>query len=812
MALQVNRAQSNAMNLQVLKRQDDAIMEIVEMASHVVVYEFEQSSQSWKRKDVEGCLFVVKRYSSPRFQIFVINRLSTINLTIAINDSLEVDSVDSFLILRSPDAALQGGYAIFGLWFFPEEDREKILKLVQRIAQNTRTEPPTSSATPVVKQQQQQQSSKAPQQQEQQQQQQPREGRRQSRQNKQKREQKQQQQEQNAANGSAPQPQQQQQQPPASTSSSTSSRSRRGKRDSDASQKAKTPTSILQRPAKQSTEATTESAPGATELFVRNQVSVQEPVAQPTAPAYTPISREEGIAAGNAILGMLAQSNAPHTSSAPVIPAVGPVLVPPSVVMGAAVTSALAPRPNSTSAARAEPNASPVSKEQLKQTLISLLDEPQFFDQIYHAYVSRVQLSRAMAANPFARFSLHAKREPRSPEDSRVADVAAASAPKRVKREQEREQEQEHASAQHQELLATSTGPGDATREDKRECHEEDVRVKLLQQLIAAREQGPPAPIDRFGTQACLASGVAPDTPTGRFQILVAALLSSQTQDGVTHGAMQRLHAELGEGTSESQGLSIAGVRGVSTARLEELLNPVGFYRRKAQDKRECHEEDVRVKLLQQLIAAREQGPPAPIDRFGTQACLASGVAPDTPTGRFQILVAALLSSQTQDGVTHGAMQRLHAELGEGTSESQGLSIAGVRGVSTARLEELLNPVGFYRRKAQHIKKIAETLQSSYRGDIPRTLDELEALPGIGPKIARVILLLAWNDDDAGLIVDTHVHRLAQRLGWVSDSVERAIKTPEDTRAALEEWVPRAYWRGFSRHVVGFGQMTVIML
>ncbi|KAJ0409557.1 hypothetical protein ATCC90586_010068 [Pythium insidiosum] len=688
MALQVNRAQSNAMNLQVLKRQDDAIMEIVEMASHVVVYEFEQSSQSWKRKDVEGCLFVVKRYSSPRFQIFVNNRLSTTNLTIAINDSLEVDSVDSFLILRSPDAALPGGYAIFGLWFFPEEDREKILKLVQRIAQNTRTEPPTSSATPVVKQQQQQQqSSKAPQQQEQQQQQQPREGRRQSRQNKQKREQKQQ--EQNGANGSAPQPQQQQQQqPPASTSSSTSSRSRRGKRDSDASQKAKTPTSILQRPAKQSAEATTESAPGATESFVRNQVSVQEPAAQPTAPAYTPISREEGIAAGNAILGMLAQSNALHTSSAPVIPAVGPVLVPPSVVMGAAVTSGLAPRPNSTTAARAEPNASPVSKEQLKQTLISLLDEPQFFDQIYHAYVSRVQLSRAMAANPFARFSLHAKREPRSTEDSRVADVAAASAPKRVKREHE----QEHMSAQHQELLATSTGPDDATREDKRECHEEDVRVKLLQQLIAAREQGPPAPIDRFGTQACLASGVAPDSPTGRFQILVAALLSSQTQDGVTHGAMQRLHAELGEGSSESQGLSIAGVRGVSTARLEELLNPVGFYR----------------------------------------------------------------------------------------------------------------------RKAQHIKKIAETLQSSYRGDIPRSLEELEALPGIGPKIARVILLLAWNDDDAGLIVDTHVHRLAQRLGWVSDSVERAIKTPEDTRAALEEWVPRAYWRGFSRHVVGFGQTTCV--
>ncbi|GLD97652.1 hypothetical protein PINS_up006342 [Pythium insidiosum] len=411
MALQVNRAQSNAMNLQVLMRQDDAIMDIVDMASHVVVYEFEQSSQSWKRKDVEGCLFVVKRYSSPRFQIFVNNRLSTTNLTIAINDSLEVDSVDSFLILRSPDASLPGGYAIFGLWFFPEEDREKILKLVQRIAQNTRTEPPTVIAAPAVKQQpQQQQPNKSTHQQEpqqqQQQQQQPREGRRQSRQNRQKKEkqqqQQQQQQEQNATNGSSPQPQQPQ--PPSSTTSSTSSRGRRGKRDSDASQKAKAPTTILQRPSKQPGDAAAEPAPVATDSYVRDQVSVQEPVAHA---AYTPISREEGIAAGNAILGMLSQSAAaPAASAPPAIPAAGPVLVPPSVVMGGAITSGLAPRSNATAApVTAAPapvvNAThanvavPVSKEQLKQTLISLLDEPQFFDQIYHAYVSRVQLSRA---------------------------------------------------------------------------------------------------------------------------------------------------------------------------------------------------------------------------------------------------------------------------------------------------------------------------------------------------------------------------------------------------------------------------------
>ncbi|GLD97651.1 hypothetical protein PINS_up006341 [Pythium insidiosum] len=224
-------------------------------------------------------------------------------------------------------------------------------------------------------------------------------------------------------------------------------------------------------------------------------------------------------------------------------------------------------------------------------------------------------------------------------------------------------------------------------------------------------------------------------------------------------------------------------------------------------------EEDARVALLQALVEARDSGPPAPIDRFGTQACVAPGVSPDSAAARFQILVAALLSSQTQDGVTHAAMQRLHTQLHDasgGAEDTLGLSIACVRRATTERIEELLNPVGFYRRKAAHMKQIAETLHASYHDDIPRSLDDLEALPGIGPKIARVILLLAWGDDSAGLIVDTHVHRLAQRLGWVCTTAEKPIKTAEDTRVALEEWVPREYWRGFSRHVVGFGQTTCV--
>jgi endonuclease III len=221
---------------------------------------------------------------------------------------------------------------------------------------------------------------------------------------------------------------------------------------------------------------------------------------------------------------------------------------------------------------------------------------------------------------------------------------------------------------------------------------------------------------------------------------------------------------------------------------------------------------DRRVWLLQQLVEARCDGPDAAIDRYGTQACVFRPSTTSLPTQRFHILVAALLSSQTQDPITYAAMQRLHTQLDrsaplENEAESQGLTIAKVRTASVARLEELLVPVGFYRRKAQQLHQISETLARHYKHDIPRTLEGLLALPGVGPKIARVILLLAWDDVDAGLIVDTHILRLSQRLGWVP---EQAANSAEQTRAALEDWVPRSYWRDFSRLVVGFGQTVCV--
>ncbi|CAH0479694.1 unnamed protein product [Peronospora belbahrii] len=212
-------------------------------------------------------------------------------------------------------------------------------------------------------------------------------------------------------------------------------------------------------------------------------------------------------------------------------------------------------------------------------------------------------------------------------------------------------------------------------------------------------------------------------------------------------------------------------------------------------DARHDGTQDLRLQLLLELHEARQNIVETPIDKFGTQACVAPGLS-SAKARRFQLLVAAMLSSQTQDPITYAAMQRLH-QLGQ---SDQGLTIATLETTSEVQLSELLKPVGFYRRKAHQLKQIAFILRTRFHGDIPRSLNELLELPGIGPKIGRVITLLAWEQVD-GIVVDTHVHRVAQRLGWASTS-----SNPQDTRRELEEWIPPEHWGNLSLAVVGFGQ------
>ncbi|XP_019236994.1 PREDICTED: endonuclease III homolog 2, chloroplastic-like isoform X2 [Nicotiana attenuata] len=165
---------------------------------------------------------------------------------------------------------------------------------------------------------------------------------------------------------------------------------------------------------------------------------------------------------------------------------------------------------------------------------------------------------------------------------------------------------------------------------------------------------------------------------------------------------------------------------------------------------------------------------------------------------RFAVLVGSLLSSQTKGHVTHEANQRL--------LENGLLSADSMDKADEVTIKSLIYPVGFYTRKARHLKQVAEICVSKYDGDIPSTVDELLLLPGVGPKIAHLVMIMAWNKVE-GICVDTHVHRVSNRLGWVSQpGKKQGTRSPEETRVSLQQWLPKEEWVSINLLLVGFGQ------
>ncbi|XP_010510195.1 PREDICTED: endonuclease III homolog 1, chloroplastic-like isoform X2 [Camelina sativa] len=186
----------------------------------------------------------------------------------------------------------------------------------------------------------------------------------------------------------------------------------------------------------------------------------------------------------------------------------------------------------------------------------------------------------------------------------------------------------------------------------------------------------------------------------------------------------------------------------------------------------------------------------APVDSMGCDK--AGSFLPPTER-RFAVLLGALLSSQTKDQVNNAAIHRLH--------QNGLLTPEAVDKADESTIRELIYPVGFYTRKATYMKKIARICLVKYNGDIPNSLDDLLSLPGIGPKMAHLILHIAWNDVQ-GICVDTHVHRICNRLGWVSrPGTKQKTTSPEETRVALQQWLPKEEWVAINPLLVGFGQM-----
>lgn len=180
----------------------------------------------------------------------------------------------------------------------------------------------------------------------------------------------------------------------------------------------------------------------------------------------------------------------------------------------------------------------------------------------------------------------------------------------------------------------------------------------------------------------------------------------------------------------------------------------------------------------------------APVDTMGCHMSIDQNASPETY--RYQSLISLMLSSQTKDQVTFAAMERLRA---------RGLTVDNVLSMSDEELGKLIYPVGFWKTKVQYIKKTTQILKEQYKGDIPDSVDKLCKLRGVGPKMAHICMLVAW-DKVTGIGVDTHVHRISNRIGWV----KKSTSTPEDTRKALETWLPHELWKEVNHLLVGFGQ------
>ena len=165
-------------------------------------------------------------------------------------------------------------------------------------------------------------------------------------------------------------------------------------------------------------------------------------------------------------------------------------------------------------------------------------------------------------------------------------------------------------------------------------------------------------------------------------------------------------------------------------------------------------------------------------------------IASDQQKDPFQVLIATLLSAQTKDAVTAAASNRLFRVARTPRIMAK---------LPVKKIEKLIYPVSFYRTKAVHVRQTCEQIMRRYGGRVPSTMEELLTLPGVGRKTANLVLILAHASED-NICVDTHVHRIANRLGWVT------TRTPEETEHALYRATRRRWWAIINLYLVTWGQ------
>jgi endonuclease III len=161
----------------------------------------------------------------------------------------------------------------------------------------------------------------------------------------------------------------------------------------------------------------------------------------------------------------------------------------------------------------------------------------------------------------------------------------------------------------------------------------------------------------------------------------------------------------------------------------------------------------------------------------------------ETYESPFRVLISCILSLRTQDSTTAQASHRLFA-LADTPHKMVKLSVKTI--------EKAIFPVGFYRTKAKVIREICRVLLRDYAGKVPDNIDELLKLKGVGRKTANLVVTLGYKKP--GICVDTHVHRISNRWGYVKTT------SPEKTEFALRDKLPKQYWIEYNDLLVSFGQ------
>jgi len=155
----------------------------------------------------------------------------------------------------------------------------------------------------------------------------------------------------------------------------------------------------------------------------------------------------------------------------------------------------------------------------------------------------------------------------------------------------------------------------------------------------------------------------------------------------------------------------------------------------------------------------------------------------------YKILISTMLSLRTKDSTTRDASLRLFEKAGNPKDMLE---------LSEEEISKLIYPVGFYRVKAKNILEASRTILDDYDGKVPDEIDELLKLKGVGRKVANLVVTEAYDKD--GICVDTHVHRISNRFGYVF------TKNPEETEFALRKKLPKEYWRVYNDALVIYGQ------